>query len=99
MKREILTDEIIIKMSNDCYMLLQWGSEPCCENCDGCIDFTIFDSHKKEIDGGQLDFGPIDKYKVITDAIDDVLEFAYLDNIVPTYIITNLTYNDGFEGV
>lgn len=98
MSETIMTDEIIIKMSNECYMLLQWGSEPCCKNCDGCVDFTIFDNHKKEIDGGQLDFGSIDKYKVITDAIDDVLKFAYLDNIVPTYVVTELTCNDGFEG-
>ena len=67
-------------------MFLQWGSEPA-NGLEGTVDYTIFNTVKEEIDGGQLDFSPIDKYQYIQDAIKDTLEFAYLGEEVPDYEI------------
>ena len=82
----IYDSEVYIRLSNGNIMFLQWGSEPAPDS-EGTVDYTIFNIEKEEIDGGQLDFSPIDKYQYIQDAIKDTLEFAYLGDEVPDYEI------------
>lgn len=90
-------DEIIILLDNGNYIHLQYSDEPAIdEDCDSCIDYTLFDEHRKEIDGGSMEYNSLkNNYGDIENAIDDVIDFAYDEYVA--YTKTDLLFEDGFE--
>lgn len=77
-EKDFSSDKILVKLSNDTYLFAQWGSEPAAGN-EVCIDYTLFNKDKQEIDGGQLDVESADYYSILADSIPDLIEFHYLD--------------------
>ena len=93
-------DEAIVKLNiegYDYYIYLQFSDEPAdCEDCDSCIDYSLFDENRNLIDGGLMEYDSKDRnYESITDAIDDIVDFACDKRA--SYILTDLTLEDGFE--
>ena len=87
-------NEVVIKLENGCYLAMQFSmNSAVSEGCDACIDYTLYDSDKNEIDGGNMDYNEYKAgYKHIIDAIPDVIEFA-TDELLD-YEMTGLLIED-----
>lgn len=94
--------ERIILLNNGCYLYLQFSdNDDLCEGCDACIDYTLYDSEKNAIDGGQMDYvsDECETYEDgVHEAINDVLYFIYDDQADTVfYRLTCLSLEDGFD--
>ena len=71
-------DEIVILLDNGCYLTMWFSSNPAAtQDCDACVGFGLYDTDKKLLDGGEMDYNDAKSgYKHIFDAITDVIEFA-----------------------
>lgn len=91
-----MNNEVIIILKCGNYIHLQFSDAETEEfDCDSCIDYTIYDQNKTEIDGGLMEYNSLQKgYDTIEKAIDDVIDFAYDEYI--DYVVTNLLLEDEF---
>ena len=76
------------------YIHLQFSdSGAATEDCDECIDYTLFNTDKEELDGGQMDYNSDEKqYQDIRDTVADIIDFVYDEDL--SYTETDLTLED-----
>lgn len=93
-ERLACSDDIVIQLDNNNYLRLWFSdNEAITEGCDACIGYALYDKDKLLLDGGEYDYdSAADDYETITDAINDIIEFA--TEAKHDYVVTDLTFED-----
>lgn len=65
------------------------------ENDDACIGYAVYDENKCELDGGEMDYNSEkENYKNISDAVKDIIYFAFGNAEIRNCETTNLNPED-----
>lgn len=89
--------EIKIKNEGPVLLKLWFSDNPAASmGCDACVGYSIHDAHGDAmLDGGEMDYDSAKvKYNSVSDALDDVLDFAFDGRTVEYARLSDLDPDD-----